>query len=510
MKVKLERESWSNNMRKKILLLNWDNYPNQKTGGVYTWAKIMVDNLTDFDFHIINQLSNPNTDRTYTVPSHVKMVKSIPIYGTHRTEEFFDDKQSFLKKIFHSQESKIKKEFLPVYQSFLVNILSDHCDTAVVSDLIVKLHKLLVKYDVNTCLGHPKTWEIFLNIVKADPIYKDMYISDTLRAYQDIQRLLQLLAIKTPKVDLIHTSAAWIIAFIGIYAKKESKCPMILTEHGIAYRDFSLYYHIIMNNNAGKTFWKCFAYNIVKVSYDNVDMITPVCEANAKWEKNIGTDGSKIRVIYNGVDTEKFHPIKTEPKKRRTVVSVARVVTLKDTVCLVQSIKYIKDKIPDIQCLIYGSSDELEYSLRVVNLVKKLGLEDNIKFMGHSTSVAEAFNSGEVVISSSVAEGFPYSVIEAMACGKAIVATDVGGVTEALKGVGILVRSRRPKEISDAVVKLLNDDLLRKKYEKTALKRVFEKFKISDSVDEYRKCYNELIDSYEEKNGKLKQEVVVH
>ena len=498
-------------MKKKVLLLNWDNYPNKTTGGVYTWAKILVDNLTDFDFSVINQLSNPNTNRNYTVPKHVKQVKLIPIYGTHRSEEFFNDKESFLKKILRSKESKIKKEFLPVYQSFLRNILSDQCDTAIVSELIIKMHKLLVTYDVKKCLEHPKTWEIFLSIVNSDPIYKNMYISDTLRAYQDIQRLLQLLAIKTPKVDLIHTSAAWMIGFIGIYAKKESGCPLILTEHGVAYRDFSLYYHIIMNNNAGKTFWKSFAYNMVKTVYDNVDLITPVCDANAKWEKNLGSDASKIKVIYNGVDTDKFHPIKVKSNERPTVVSVARVVTLKDSVCLVQSIKHIKEKIPNIQCLVYGSSDELEYSMRIVNLVRKLQLEDNIKFMGNTDNVTEAFNSGEVVISSSVAEGFPYSVIEAMACGKAIVATDVGGVSEALKGVGILVRSRRPKEIADGVLKLLHDDLLRKKYEKAALKKVFEKFTIAESVEEYRKRYNELISSYEKKkqNRELIQEVVI-
>jgi len=44
-------------MKKKVLLLNWDNYPNKTTGGVSTWAKILVDNLTDFDFSVINQLS---------------------------------------------------------------------------------------------------------------------------------------------------------------------------------------------------------------------------------------------------------------------------------------------------------------------------------------------------------------------------------------------------------------------------------------------------------------------
>jgi glycosyltransferase involved in cell wall biosynthesis len=131
--------------------------------------------------------------------------------------------------------------------------------------------------------------------------------------------------------------------------------------------------------------------------------------------------------------------------------------------------------------------------------------------MGNTSKPQEAFNSGDVVTLTSLAEGFPYSVIEAMACGKAIVATDVGGVSEALEGVGLLARSRHPKEIADGILNLLHDDLLRKKFEKAAIKKVFEKFTVSQSVEEFRKCYNELISLNEKKrvNKQLTQEVVL-
>lgn len=498
-------------MNKKILLINWDCYPNITTGGVYTWTKILIDNLTDFDFTVINQVSNPNSNGKYTLPKNVKQVIEMPIFGTNRYEEFLDEKKSLLKKILHTDESKIKKEFLPIYQAYLITILSDQCDTSKVSELIVKLHNLFLAYDAKKCLEHPKTWEIFLNIINSDPIYKNMYIGEVLSAYQQIQRTLQLLAIKTPKVDLIHTSAAWIIAFVAIYAKKESDCPLILTEHGVAFRDFSLYFHKNLYHNAGKTFWKTYAKNIVRTVYDNADLVTPVCVANAKWEKDLGGESSKIKVIYNGVDTEKFSPMKMKANTRPTVVSVARVEPLKDTVCLIQSIKYVKEKIPNIQCLVYGSSTDIEYSLRVVNLVKKFQLEDNVKFMGNTTKPQEAFNSGDVVVLTSMAEGFPYSVIEAMACGKAIVATDVGGVSEALEGVGLLARSRRPKEVAEGILKLLYDDLLRKKFEKASVKKVLEEFTIPQSVEAFRKCYNELISSYEKKkqHRHLPQEVIL-
>ncbi len=498
-------------LNKKVLLLNWDCYPNITTGGVYTWTKILIDHLEEFDYTVFNQLSNPNVSGEFILPKNVKHVDEFPVFGTHRYEEFLDEKKSFLKKILSSKESRIKKEFLPIYQTFLINILADRCDTALVSDAIIKLHRVLLTFDARKCLEHPKTWEIFLNIIKADPIYKLMHIGEVLRAYQEIQRILQILAIKTPKVDLVHTSAAWIIAFLGICAKRESGCPFILTEHGVAFRDFSLYFHRDFYNNNAKTLWKTLAQNICRTVYNNVDVVTPVCESNAVWEKEIGGSASKIKVIYNGVNVKKFVPKKMKPNERPTVVSVARIEPLKDTICLIQSIKYVKEKIPNVRCLVYGSSTDINYALRVVNLAKKLQLEDTVEFMGNTNKPQEAFNSADVVALTSIAEGFPFTVIEAMACGKAVVATDVGGVSEALEGVGILSRSRRPIEIAEGIVKLLNDDLLRKKFEKEAVQRVLDKFTIPQCIAEYRNLYNEMIDANEQKKqDKLQaQEVIV-
>jgi glycosyltransferase involved in cell wall biosynthesis len=173
-------------------------------------------------------------------------------------------------------------------------------------------------------------------------------------------------------------------------------------------------------------------------------------------------------------------------------VCIGRVDVFKDIVNLIQSINHVKKSFPDVQCLIYGASTDLEYSLRCINLVKSLGLEGNIQFMGKVKNPEAAYNASDVVVISSITEGFPFAIIEAMACGKGIVATDVGGIREALEGCGLLVRSSHPQELASAIVKLLADENLRNELGSKALKKAHERFTLEQSLQLYREQYQML------------------
>jgi glycosyltransferase involved in cell wall biosynthesis len=296
-----------------------------------------------------------------------------------------------------------------------------------------------------------------------------------------------------PHVDIIHCSLAWLPSLIAIYAKKESNCPVIVTEHGVAFRELLLYYNGYLYDEPAKLFWKVFSHNVVRTIYSIADLITPVCYANKNWEESLGADSSKIKVIYNGVDISKFRPIPVNREdKRPTIVSVARVDPFKDIICLIQAINYVRKQIPDIQCLIYGSSTNLDYSIRCINAIKELHLEENVKFMGGTKEPEKAFNMADVVVISSITEGFPFTVIEAMGCGKAVVASDVGGVREALDGCGLLVRSRRPHDLAKGIVELLKDVDLRRRFEESALKKVHAEFTLEKCVNNFKDEYEKL------------------
>lgn len=482
---------------KKVLLVNWDCYPNLTSGGVYTWTKALIDSMQDYEFVVINELSNPNCNGSYIIPPHVTKVIDVPIYGSNRYEEFSKEKEHMISKILRTTESVIKNEFIVLYRNFIDALLSDRCDTKVVSDLVIQLHEFLLRYDSKKCLEHHLSWDAFIERLNTDKLYSHMTMKEALIAFQLVQRNIALLSIPVPKVDIIHCSLAWLPSFIAIYAKKESNCPVIITEHGVAYRELLLYYNRYLFDEPSKIFWKVFSNNVVRTIYSISDTITSVCNLNKRWEGKLGADSSRLKVIYNGVETSKYTPIDVaRTDDRPTISTVARIDPFKDIVCLIQAIKYVKEEIPNIQCLIYGAAVDLEYATRCANSVKELQLEDNVKFMGGTKEPEKAYCMGDVVAISSIMEGFPFTVIEAMACGKAVVASDVGGISEALEGCGLLVRSRRPHELAKGIIELLRDRELRQKFEKAALERARAEFTLDNCIEKFKGEYESLILMY--------------
>jgi polysaccharide biosynthesis protein PelF len=495
---------------RRVLLINWDNYPHFATGGVYTWVKSLVDNAKDWEFVVFNQLSNPNANAKYQVAQNVKKVIGLPVFGTHRCEEYYPENGPLLAKIGRTTDKVIERRFLPLYQRFLSGVLADEADPKALAQVVYELHQFMVEYDAKKCFENGMTWETFLDHIKGDDLYKEMKLREALLNFQVIQRSLQVLSVRLPKVDIIHSSLAWLPALAGVSAKIESRCPFVITEHGVAFRELLLYYNMFLYNEVSKLFWTVFTRNIIRTIYDSSDMIIPVCNANKVWEAKLGADESKIRVIYNGVDTERFKPMRVQREDERpTVVSVARVSVFKDIIGLIQATSYVREEIPNVRTLVFGDATEQEYSARCTSMIQRLHLEDNFKLMGGTKQPEKAYARADVVAFSSITEAFPFAVIEAMACGKAVVATDVGGVREALEGCGLLVRSRSPHDLANAIIRLIEDRELRARLEVAAIARAREKFRLEDSVRQYLSVYAQLTTQSERSEPRREAEILV-
>jgi polysaccharide biosynthesis protein PelF len=493
---------------KRVLLVNWDGYPNVATGGVFTWEKALVEELTDWEFVVFNQLSNSNSNGAYALPKNVVKVIALPLFGANRYEEFSSG--PFLGRVLGTSQAAIEKHFRPLFTQFVSRIISSDCTPADIRESVLSMHAFLARFDYKKCVESPTVWEDFLQLLQNDPLYREMSLNEALLSYQTMQRLVQTMSVELPKVDLVHCSLAWMPSLLAIVQKAENGCPVIITEHGVALRELLLYYNGYVYDEASKIMMKVIATNIVKTLYDVADIIAPVCEANTDWELNVGVDPKKIRVIYNGIDTNRFRPMAVERKTDRpTVVFVGRIEIFKDLVSLINAIGEVKKEIPDVLCLVYGEGGDIHYCRSCVAAVEALGLQDNVKFMGKTKEPEKAYNLGDVVAMSSVTEAFPFAAIEAMACGKPVVATDVGGTREALEGCGILVRSRNSTELARGIVRLLKDKEYRTSVGEAALNRAREKFQLSTSANHYRLLYEELLGRRAESQASPDQERVV-
>ncbi|MBR7678492.1 glycosyltransferase, partial [Streptomyces daliensis] len=108
-------------------------------------------------------------------------------------------------------------------------------------------------------------------------------------------------------------------------------------------------------------------------------------------------------------------------------------------------------------------------------------------------ALADAYAAGDVVVLSSVVEGFPVSLVEAMFCGRATVSTDVGAVCEVIGGTGLVVPSRNPRALADTCTALLRDPARRARLGAAARARALELFTVEQNIKAFRGIYLELM-----------------
>jgi glycosyltransferase involved in cell wall biosynthesis len=219
-----------------------------------------------------------------------------------------------------------------------------------------------------------------------------------------------------------------------------------------------------------------------------------------------GRAKNKIRVIYNGADIKKYRPdnsgetIRKEfgIKSHENVIGiVGRIVYWKGQKEFLYAAKGISEKIPNCRFLIVGDGlGDRGYLGEVKELSRKIGLQGNVVFTGFRNDVNEILAAMDIVVhASTLPEPFGLSIIEAMACGKPIVATNGGGVPEiVLDGTtGTLVPMKNAPAIERAVIEILNASKKAKSFGNAGRKRVEELFSIDCFVKNMSDQYQELV-----------------
>jgi glycosyltransferase involved in cell wall biosynthesis len=220
--------------------------------------------------------------------------------------------------------------------------------------------------------------------------------------------------------------------------------------------------------------------------------VSPVCQYNTRWERWRHVDESRIRVIYNGVDPVKFSPARRVPNERPTVVSVGLIFPLKGQRDLIDAAALVREAVPDVEFQFYGSATDEQYFRECEGRVREHGLERHVTFAGLTDEPWAALRRADVVAQASISEAFPYALIEAMLTGSTIVATDVGGVREALGLTGLLVPPNNPVAMAEAIAMLLRWPEGRERLGREARDRALRWFTEQRFVDAYRASYERL------------------
>jgi glycosyltransferase involved in cell wall biosynthesis len=212
-------------------------------------------------------------------------------------------------------------------------------------------------------------------------------------------------------------------------------------------------------------------------------------------------DERKICVIPNGMDLDAFRKVKNNDagvlskynlEKDKYLLYIGRLTVLKGVQYLIEAFRKIKKDYPQLKLVIVGTGDYADY-LR--NLSHEL---EDILFTGHVNSVLikkVLYKNCYAVVVPSLYEGLPLVVLEAMASGKAVVASDVGGISTLIKHGknGFLVKPRDVKGFEKFIRILLEDTNLRKKQGSISRKLVEKEFSIDKMVDRTLDVYKSLL-----------------
>lgn len=209
-----------------------------------------------------------------------------------------------------------------------------------------------------------------------------------------------------------------------------------------------------------------------------------------------GLDPDKVRVIRNGI--EKLPDVATDLRRDLGLPTTGPVIgTLailrpeKALEVLVEAAALLAPRFPGLRVLIAGSGSE---EARLRPLIEKLRLQATVQLLGFRTDIAAVLATLDVAVFSSDREGMPLAVIEAMAAGKAIVATRIEGIPELVRDgeEGLLVPPRNPAAIAEAVGRLLDDGELRERLGSRARERQRRELDIQTTVDAFEQLYDEL------------------
>ena len=474
----------------RVLFLVSGVYPHYM-GGVSTWADLLVNGLSEHEFHIVSVVSNPHVEVRYKLPKNVKQLITIPLCGTERPEEYLPGSPiSTVSKALHTTEGAIRRDFIGHFEEFFDQVKLAAPKPDGLAEAMYGMHVFLRDHDFRLAMHSRSLWDSYAALLQADPMLSTLSLYEAINILRTIGRYLFALNIRPPETDLAHSAIASIAGIVGAMAHMEYGTPNILTEHGIYVRERML---DLINQPLSfpvKVFWDNFHSALAKLNYHFAERIYPVCTFNSRWERQFGIPHDKVHVVYNGVDGFNFAPMEVpRPHEGPTVVAVIRIDRLKDAMNLIQAMGHVHRNIPEAKCLIYGPSPDADYARLCVKEVERLHLQDVIEFKGFTRDPEVAYNTGDVAVMSSVSEGFPFALIEGMACGKATVATDVGGIAEALGGSGLLVPPRQPKMLGKAIVKLLRDKGLREELGGRARDRALSYYGIQGFIDEYRTIY---------------------
>lgn len=250
---------------------------------------------------------------------------------------------------------------------------------------------------------------------------------------------------------------------------------------------------VIISSQRNVDLWRKRYHNFVDKA---TSWLCSVIVSNSISGKNFlvektGIEEKKIRVIHNGLELEKY-PVSKNETGVVNIVNVASLTEKKGHIYLFKGISKLLDLNADFKLFLIGAGKKESY---LKSVSREMGLQDKVFFEGYRDDVISYLKQTDIFVLPSLWEGTPVALMEAMACATACIATDVGDVKELISNghEGIIIEPKNVDQITNSILRLINDKMLRHRLGANARKKIQSRFSAKKMVYEFEMLYLECM-----------------
>jgi glycosyltransferase involved in cell wall biosynthesis len=471
--------------RPRILMTTEGTYP-YAVGGVSSWCELVIGGLPEFDWQILPIVAGDRRlARIFELPAHAAVVGQIELWSEGLPA------RNWLPR----RPDRRARESLPA--NLMRALIGWEGSYDALLDALLWCRR---RPDaVRRAFRGAHAWGTFVGALE-DVLAEshpgagqspELDAVEAARLYQTLYWIARTAGVPTPQTDLLHVTAAGWAVIPALVHKQLHGTDMLLTEHGVYVREAYLAAARSPSSQGERFLSSRLARGLSRAAYEAADSVAPVTEANATWERGLGVDPKKIRVIQNGIDAP---PSYTDPPGNLKVVSVGRIDPLKDVQTMLRVAVEVGRRVPEARFEYWGppTKGQETYARACEELARQLGVGERFRFMGRTSDPNGVVRDADLVLMTSISEGLPMSILEAMAQARPVVATAVGGVPEVLRGCGIVPPPGDVHAIATAVTTLLRDPQLAASLGRRGFSRVHRHYSRTACLDGYRDLLGEL------------------
>lgn len=259
---------------------------------------------------------------------------------------------------------------------------------------------------------------------------------------------------------------------------------------------------VIISNRRDAGFWRktshIMAYRLTNRFVRKIITVSKAVNEMLIREENVPPQS--IELIHNGIDLERFSsPVDKTSKKRELGIAqdalvigcVGNVRPVKGHSYLIDAAHSVVSTFPNAHFLMIG---EYQANGWIEDKLNNLQLKDKVQLLGMRNDVSEILSACDICVLPSLSEGLSNALLEYMAAGKPIVATDAGGNAELIQHMvsGLLTKKADSKDLADKIIMLLENANLREKLSRQAKEDAKDKFPIEKMIKKYEKLFEEL------------------